>query len=221
MDFGMGPRRQIMFPLFGDGIFTQDGPEWKHSRELLRPQFSYRCYHNLDIFREHVDNLISSLPPSGQIVDLQPLFFRLTLDTTTAFLFAESVYSLRAAKKAGETAFARAFNTAQAYMAKRYRLQDLYWLIRGKELTECCAIVHDFADAILDRTLDQGGSTGKERDSRYTFLDAVAESTPDRKALRHQMINILVAGRDTTACLLSWTLSVGSFRRNASTEVIR
>src|SRR5438046_9791951 len=79
----MGPRRQIMFPLFGDGIFTQDGPEWKRSRELLRPQFSYRCYQNLDIFREHVDNLISSLPPSGQIVDLQPLFFRLTLDTTT------------------------------------------------------------------------------------------------------------------------------------------
>src|SRR2546429_6081 len=139
----MGPRRQIMFPLFGDGIFTQDGPEWKRSRELLRPQFSYRCYQNLDIFREHVDNLISSLPPSGQIVDLQPLFFRLTLDTTTAFLFAESVYSLRAAKEAGETAFTRAFNTAQAYMAKRYRLQDLYWLIRGKELTECCTIVHD------------------------------------------------------------------------------
>jgi cytochrome P450 len=152
-------------------------------------------------------------------VDLQPLFFRLTLDTTTAFLFAESVYSLRAAKEAGETAFTRAFNTAQAYMAKRYRLQDLYWLIRGKELTECCTIVHDFADAILDRTLDQGGSTGKERDSRYTFLDAVAESTPDRKALRHQMINILVAGRDTTACLLSWTLSVASFQRNASVEV--
>lgn len=74
---------------------------------------------------------------------------------------------------------------------------------------ECCAVVHDFADKILDRTLDQGAEKGEERDSRYTFLDAVAESTPDRKALRHQMINILVAGRDTTACLLSWTLSVG------------
>jgi cytochrome P450 len=210
VDFGMGPRRQIMFPLFGDGIFTQDGPDWKHSRELLRPQFSYRSYQNLDVFREHVDNLISNLPSKGEIVDLQPLFFRLTLDTTTAFLFAESVYSLSAAKEAGETTFAGAFNTAQAYMAKRYRLQDLYWLIGGKRLTECCAVVHDFADKILDRTLDQGADKSEERDSRYRFLDAVAESTPDRKALRHQMINILVAGRDTTACLLSWTLSVGT-----------
>ena len=211
----MGPRRQIMFPLFGDGIFTQDGPDWKHSRELLRPQFSYRSYQNLDVFREHVDNLISNLPSNAEIVDLQPLFFRLTLDTTTAFLFAESVYSLSAAKEAGETAFATAFNTAQAYMAKRYRLQDLYWLIGGKKLTECCTIVHDFADKILDRTLDQGADKPEERDGRYTFLDAVAESTPDRKALRHQMINILVAGRDTTACLLSWTLSVEPSNKNA------
>jgi cytochrome P450 len=204
----MGPRRQIMFPLFGDGIFTQDGPNWRHSRELLRPQFSYRNYQNLDVFREHVDNLISNLPSNEEIVDLQPLFFRLTLDTTTAFLFADSVYSLSAAKEAGETTFAGAFNTAQAYMAKRYRLQDLYWVIGGKKFNECCAVVHEFADKILDRTLDQGADKSKERDSRYRFLDAVAESTPDRKALRHQMINILVAGRDTTACLLSWTMSV-------------
>jgi cytochrome P450 len=207
VDFGMGPRREIMFPLFGDGIFTQDGPDWRHSRELLRPHFSHRNYQRLDVFREHVDSLISNISSNKDAVDLQPLFFRLTLDTTTAFLFAESVYSLSAAKEAGETNFAGAFNTAQAYIAKRARLQDLYWLIGGKKLTECCAVVHDFADMILDRALDQGAVKSGERDSRYRFLDAVAESTPDREALRHQMINILVAGRDTTACLLSWTLS--------------
>jgi hypothetical protein len=133
-------------------------------------------------------------------VDLQPLFFRLTLDTTTAFLFAESVYSLRAAEETEKTTFARAFNAAQAYMTKRYRLQDFYWLIRGKKMTECCIIIHDFADKILDPTLEE---KGEERDNRYIFLDAVAESTPDRKVLRHQIINILIAGRDITACLLS------------------
>ena len=202
----MGPRRRIMFPLFGDGIFTQDGPDWRRSRELLRPHFSYRNYQSLDVFREPVDNLISNIPSNNDIVDLQPLFFRLTLDTTTAFLFAESVDSLSAAKEAGETTFAGAFNTAQAYVAKRTRLQDLYWLIGGQKLRDCCAVVHDFADMILDRTLDQGADKSGERDGRYRFLDAVAESTPHRKALRHQMINILVAGRDTTACLLSWTL---------------
>ena len=33
----------------------------------------------------------------------------------------------------------------------------------------------------------------------------MAKKTPNRTALRSQIINILTAGRDTTACLLSWT----------------
>lgn len=97
----MGPRRKVMFPFFGDGIFTQQGDTWKHSRELLRPQFTHRQYEDLELFREAVDNLIDILPESG-VVDLQPLFFRLTLDTTTAFLFGDSVDSLKTAEMAAE-----------------------------------------------------------------------------------------------------------------------
>jgi cytochrome P450 len=202
----MGPRRQIFFPLFGDGIFTQDGPAWKHSRELLRPQFSHKQYQDLEVFREHVDNLISNIPTDGSIVNLQPLFFRLTLDTTTAFLFGESVYSLvGAGASASRSIFAEAFDTAQTYIAKRFRLLDLYWLIGGKEFYDSCATVHKFADDIVNRGLDAQGN-GRQRHSRYVFLDVVAKDSQDRTSLRQQMINILVAGRDTTACLLSWTL---------------
>lgn len=41
-DWSFGLRREVMFPLFGDGIFTQEGDAWKRSRELLRPQFVFR-----------------------------------------------------------------------------------------------------------------------------------------------------------------------------------
>ncbi|OBT41892.1 hypothetical protein VE00_07408 [Pseudogymnoascus sp. WSF 3629] len=47
-DFGMGLRREITFPMFGDGIFTQDGDAWKQSRDLLRPQFHFKKYADLD-----------------------------------------------------------------------------------------------------------------------------------------------------------------------------
>lgn len=202
----MGPRRQITFPLFGDGIFTQDGQDWKHSRELLRPQFSYKQYQDLEVFHEHVDNFINNIPPDGGIVDLQPLFFRFTLDTTTAFLFGESVHSLNAAGHRGETTFAEAFNLAQEYVTKRFRLQELYWLIGGKTFEKACETVHKFADDLLDRNMHQNAASDEERNRRFVFLDVVAKDSRDRTALRAQMINILIAGRDTTACLLSWTL---------------
>ena len=73
-----------MMSMIGEGIFTQDGPAWKHSRELLRRQFVRMQYQNLEGFREHVENLVETLSHSQGIVDLQPLFYRLTLDTTIA-----------------------------------------------------------------------------------------------------------------------------------------
>ncbi|OAP57333.1 hypothetical protein AYL99_08071 [Fonsecaea erecta] len=203
-DWGMGLRRKVMFPFFGDGIFTQEGADWKHSREMLRPQFVFKQYEDLEVFREPVANLLEALPANG-VVDLQPFFFRLTLDVTTAFLFGESVHSLQGLGTPGESEFASAFNTAQDFIAKRLRLQNLYWLVGGRKFRQACSDVHRFADQIIDRNLskDLRCIEGQEK---YVFLDFLARNTPDRKALRSQIINILVAGRDTTACLISWTL---------------
>ena len=38
----------------------------------------------------------------------------------------------------------------------------------------------------------------------YTFLHAIASYTRDRDMLRDQLVAVLLAGRDTTACTLSW-----------------
>jgi cytochrome P450 len=200
----MGPRRAITFPMFGDGIFTQEGDTWRSSRHMLRPQFQHKQYEDLTVFDEAIDDLLIAIEKdiNGEnIVDLQPLFFRYTLDTTTAFLFGESVKSL-VAPQSGEQTFAEAFNIAQEYVAKRFRLLDMYWLIDGYKFRESCRKVNTFADRIIDKNL------AKERISenqKYVFLDSIAENTPDRATLRGHIINILAAGRDTTACLLSWT----------------
>ncbi len=91
----MGPRREITFLMFGDGIFFQDGNAWKQSRQLLRPQFHFKQYSDLDMFRDATNNLLDAIPRGGGVIDLQPLFFRLTLDLTAEFLFRKSIESLK------------------------------------------------------------------------------------------------------------------------------
>jgi len=199
-DFDFGRRRDITFPMLGDGIFTQEGAAWKHSRELLRAPLQHKHYENLDVFKQSVNDSIDILSSQSGVVDLQPLFFRLTLDVSTEFLFGESVKSLKAPKSASEQTFGDAFNTAQAFVAKRFRLPDLYWMIGGSKFQKACDDVHRFADQIIDRNLSSRSS-----EKSGVFLDLVAESTADRDALRGQIINLLAAGRDTTACLLTWT----------------
>ena len=196
--------------MFGDGIFTQEGEAWKHSRYILRPQFLYKQYEDLTIFQEAVEYLLQAIEEknnnnnSGGVIDLQELFFRFTLDTTTSFLFGQSVRSLRASNSLEERTFAEAFNTAQEYVTTRFRLVDLYWLIGGRKFRESCNIVHRFADKIIDQNLSRDKT--RRSHGKYVFLDSLEANTLDRLALRGQIVNILAAGRDTTACLLSWTL---------------
>ncbi|KAG8532765.1 uncharacterized protein KY384_002643 [Bacidia gigantensis] len=206
-DFGFGLRKKIMLPFLGEGVFTQDGPAWKHSRELLRPQFTRQQYQNLDVFEEHVQHLMAHFPHDGvNIVDIQPLLFRYTLDTTTSFLFGQSIYSLKDDKSADGLRFATNFDTAQDLVVKRFRLLDLYWLVGGRKFFKACDEVHDFVDEIIhERQAGIDLEQAQEGRENYLFFDAVAEDVKRSEDLRGQLLNILLAGRDTTSCLISWT----------------
>jgi cytochrome P450 len=212
-EWGLGPRRPIMFPVVGEGIFIQEGPAWKHSREVLRPQFAYGQYDDMGIFEEAVEDLFEAIEKEvekGGVVELQGLFFKLTLDTTTAFLFGESVKSLLDMEEGevGEQNFAQAFNTAQTYIQQRFRLGDFYWVAGGKKFKAACKSINDFTDRLIERGLGrEKKKVLKEGEKgQYVFLDTVAEKVQDKDELRGQAINILAAGRDTTAALLSWVL---------------
>ncbi|KAI1398661.1 cytochrome P450 monooxygenase [Hypoxylon fuscum] len=209
-DWGLGFRRTIFFPLLGDGIFLQEGDVWKHSREILRPHFYHRHYENLDIYRPHVENLLTAIDSDAalggalNVVDLEPLFFRLTLDVTTEFLFGESVLSQRPTSSVSSHDFEDAFDLAQSISSKRLRFQKLYWLVDGKRLRKACNTIHRFADGVINRTL-AGRAYDANGNSKPPFLKTIAQNFPEQDILRGQAINILTAGRDSTATFLSWT----------------
>lgn len=204
-DYGFGARPDIFAPLLGKGIFTQEGSSWRHSRDLLRKQFSRVQNRNLNHFHEHVDNLIACMPSSG-VVDLQPLFFNLTLDTATALLFGKSVDSLKAGygQDADNKVFAESFNIAQEGLAKRFRIAPLHFLYNPPTFRKACANVHLFVERYID-SLDLSENDSLD-DKSYGFIKQVALESASKQELRDQLLNVLLAGRDTTACCLAWTL---------------
>jgi cytochrome P450 len=206
-DFDLGLRPVHFAPLMGSGIFTQDGTAWKHSRDLLRPQFASNRYQNFAEVKKCVEDLLGQIPANG-VIDLQPLFFRLTFDTTTFLLFGETTSSLQSTVVAGhESEFAKAFNLGQDYLSHRGRLGAFYWLMNTPGFRKACKTTHAFVDAAVQQALDTGASTN-EGNGRYVFIDALVQQTRDKKMLRDQCLNVLLAGRDTTACCLSWTMYV-------------
>lgn len=165
-------------------------------------------YQNMDVFREHVDNLLERLHISNGIIDLQPLFFKYTLDTTTALLLGRSVYSLRAddVNDAGNRDFAKNFDIAQGGLAKRFRLAPWHSLYSPPQFRRSCSIVHQFVDDYISEREVYKSEKGGCQEPSESFVDQLAQESGNHGVLRDQLLNILLAGRDTTACCLSWTL---------------
>lgn len=216
-DFDLGPARHSSFyPLLGDGIFTLDGAGWEHSRALLRPQFSREQVGDLDSLEVHVQRLINCIEAAGEIVDLQPLFYGLTLDSATEFLLGESVDSLIFPDKPVglsdsfediKRSFGDAFNTSQQFLILRTRMRGFPGLINPKKFKDANKICHTFIDHFVDLALHPEKKQNKADSNRprYVFLDAIAAENKDPIYLRHQVLNVLLAGRDTTASLLGFT----------------
>ncbi|KAK6373919.1 hypothetical protein LTS17_007889 [Exophiala oligosperma] len=216
-DYSLGRRRKEVFvPIFGHGIFATDGAAWERSRSMVRPNFTRQQVADLDMFEAHVSHLIDSIPRDGSTVDLQDLFFGLTMDSATEFLFGQSTNTLAPGletKSANE--FVKAFVYVTETVSKNFASGGLTEYLPDKKWKKSIQIMHDFADDIIREAMDeatkekqQPGRSGR----RYVFLRELLRQTQDLYALRSELLNILLAGRDTTAGLLSNTWHVLSKR---------
>ncbi|KAL5442043.1 hypothetical protein PMIN07_003778 [Paraphaeosphaeria minitans] len=208
-DFATAGRLEFVGPLIGKGIFTTDGEDWKHSRAMIRPNFVRAQVANIDAIEVYLQDMFKLLPSDGTPVDLQPLFFGLTIDTSTEFLFGESVHSLRGDEpgKPSGVAFAQAYDIAHRECALRATQSPLARLIgQSKQDKQNCKTVHDFVQRYIDEALRWRQTwDGKEKalpTGQYTFLYDLVKETTDPMVLRSEVLNLLLAGRDTTASLL-------------------
>jgi cytochrome P450 len=175
----------------------------------------------------------------GYPVDFQDMISRFTLDSATEFLFGKDVCSLSAglvyppksplSKNATldnhpANQFAHAFIEAQLATAYRgrfgqnWRLFE-FWSDRVQKYMHVC---HEFIDPILKEALAKKNAlkeaglipekNEKEREvlEGETLLDHLVNYTEDLTVIRDEILNIMIAGRDTTAGTLTfvvWMLS--------------
>ncbi|KAI1333290.1 glycoside hydrolase family 20 protein [Xylariaceae sp. FL0255] len=221
-DYGKGePFHREWKEFLGDSIFTTDGDAWHASRQLLRPQFSRERISDLDTFESHLEILFKAIANGGALdgpyqkvdlaagngkpLDISDLFFRYTLDVSTSFLLGKGVESLTNPREP----FAEAFNEVQRIQSIRARAGPLQVLVPRKTFKRGLKVVNELCDIYIDQALRLNREElvyKTKSDSEYTFLHELASFTRDRKVIRDQLVAVLLAGRDTTAATLSWTL---------------
>ncbi|RDA82616.1 hypothetical protein CP532_4452 [Ophiocordyceps camponoti-leonardi (nom. inval.)] len=202
-DFGKGEAMHREFaPFLGDGIFATDGSLWQNSRQILRPQFTRARVSDLECFETHVQILLG-LVPSAEVIDVADLFFRFTLDTATNFLLGANVQSLTSTDRE----FAKAFDEVQRIHTIWSRAFELRHLLIFPKYRAHIRAIDDFVNNFIDRALRMTPDELRASNEKsYTFLHELARTTRDPKVIRDQIVNVILAGRDTTAGTLSFAL---------------
>ncbi|CAK5262403.1 unnamed protein product [Mycena citricolor] len=164
----------------------------------------------------------------------QDMVSRFTMDAATTFLFGTNVNTLEAGlpypfyapaaepaaagKSHPSSAFAAAFQQAQIIASARNRLGE-HWPLQEfwvDTMEEPMSVVRAYLDPILREAIEKKRRSGsfekadvngdREVQEGETLLEHLVNYTEDHTILRDEILNITTAGRDTTACLLTFTV---------------
>lgn len=202
-DYGLSHRLEAFRPLLGEGIFDTDGHQWAASRALIRPSFTRERLADLTSFESLFQDLLVLLPRDGStMVDLQELFFRYTIDSATEFLFGQSVGTLKHDQPQQD--FAHAFDYAQKALIVRVTLGVFSKVIRDAKANASNRKCRKFAEQFVDQAFAANEAESKDElhQLKPNFAQELAYRSSDRGRVLDETMNVLLAGRDTTASLL-------------------
>ncbi|KDQ49960.1 hypothetical protein JAAARDRAFT_611408 [Jaapia argillacea MUCL 33604] len=220
-----------MESVLGSGVFNADGDMWKFHRSMTRPFFTHDRISHFDIFDRHAEDAIARMKDrfeSGYAVDIQDLISRFTLDSTTEFLFGKDVRSLASPLPFPYTTgtklpsgdihlsqaeqFSRAFAQSQQIIADRSRTGEVWPLLEifGDQTKKPMEVVNGYIEPILREALEKRKTSEKviegdkyEVGEGETLLDHLVKYTSDPVVLKDEILNIMIAGKDTTAVTMT------------------
>ena len=210
-------RAECLEPLLGSGIFTQRGGPWRHSRALLRGQFSREQIGDIDLVERHFDTLSAVLKTGADgwtdVVDLQPMFFKMTLELVTEFLYGHLPSQMDQDTNAPDREeFEYHFDAGKLWLGTRLIFGKWSWLLPSSAFLRHCQKVHQYAEYFVTAKLQhrqtkcatkqpfqEPATTGK-----FVLVDELVKLTANATEIRNETLNVLSAGRDTTASLLGW-----------------
>ncbi|KAI8376493.1 cytochrome P450 [Radiomyces spectabilis] len=204
--------------LLGHGIFNANGEQWRYQRKTashifnvknFRDSFTDVFINELQIMEKHI---LDEAAVTADPVDLHDLFYRFTLDSFVLLGFGVNIHAMTRKDK---VPFAVAFDECQRDSFVRFidpfysfnKLMSKIFTPWRMTADDHLKVLNSFAaDVIATRRkeLAEGKSYGDLLSRFMNTRNETGEPLNDQE-LRDTIINILIAGRDTTAQALSWT----------------
>ena len=199
-NFGVQPTRLFPFePLVGKGVMTLDGTHWRRSRSFLQPLFAKSQVTDLSSFRVHVEKLVDSIPRDGSTVDLQPMFAKLALDSSSQLLFGDTLGLLESDPPQASRAFWSSYRYAQRGIAKRLQLPKWDFLTRDPKFWDSCAAVRNHVGHYIDEVMSRSENAAP----KVALINELLNVVPDKEYIKDQLLNVFIPAHDAIAVALT------------------
>uniref|UniRef100_A0A6B2L626 Cytochrome P450 n=1 Tax=Arcella intermedia TaxID=1963864 RepID=A0A6B2L626_9EUKA len=203
--FALPPSRSLLLgEVFGEGIFLSNGESWEYQRGLAKPVFNlpsrtemFGIYHKAgrDLLR-----VLEEAAGSGEVLELQQLFKRFTLDTFGEIGFGYPINSL-----IKPIQFSSSFDWIFKEVDDRIKFP---WrkITQARQWRYHLGVIENFIRELIEERRKEGWEGKMDFLSRLLEMESRKEITGvTGKFLRDQVMNFMIAGRDTTAVLLAAT----------------
>ncbi|KAL2069202.1 hypothetical protein VTL71DRAFT_15540 [Oculimacula yallundae] len=190
-------------PIVGEGVMSMDGKVWSRSRALMQPMVSKTAIVNFDSLSLHVRNLIDGLPKDLSTVDMQDWFASLGLDMVTEFLFGRSFGLLTGQCSDNAKEFLAAWKTVHRGMGRRTHIPKSNVFHWDKEFWTSCKVVRTFVEGVVHNALESKSTGNSVEPKHYVMVSDLVRRLKNTEDIVSQLLNVFLAGYDTTAILLS------------------
>ena len=217
-----GVLSEILEPIMGNGLIPADPETWKVRRRAIVPGFHKRWLNRMvTLFADCADKLVSELDrdaATGTVVDMEERFCSVTLDIIGKAVFnydfgsvtkespiVKAVYRILREAEHRSSSFIPYWNLPYADQ----------WMEGQVEFRKDMTMMDDILTGLINRAISTRKEASVEeleaRDndedpSLLRFLADMRGEDLSSKVLRDDLMTMLIAGHETTAAMLTWTL---------------
>ncbi|RAL44020.1 hypothetical protein DM860_014157 [Cuscuta australis] len=230
LNFPKGPKFKEMFDVLGDGIFNADLDPWRAQRKIARGLITHVRFHKflVQTSKEKVERglmkVLEHASDNGMVLDLQDLFQRFTFDTSCILFtgYDPGCVSI----DFPEVPFSKAMDDAEEAILVRHVVPELIWKVQrwagvgGEKKLRCASKTLDqvIGQYIAKKRRELMSKKKQDTDESCDLLTSYLIESKDEKDdksmmglkldddkfLRDMVMNLMIAGRDTTSSALTW-----------------
>ncbi len=205
-----GERIKVVEPLIGNGLFMSEGDYWRRQRRMMQPSFHRR---QISVLAEEMIATIDEMlrrwarpAAEGKRIEVQHEMMSLTMEIVTRTLFTNSLTPAEVSQ-VGET-IGDLLETIAGRSREIFSIQSKLPTPRNRRFKRGIQKI----DALVFRLIEDRRAAGDPGDDLLGMLLTVRDKTTGQvmndRQLRDELVTMFLAGHETTALALSWSLGL-------------